>query len=1072
MSGQLQQAGGQVTNKAAKWVPIFMERFFSGQVTNRSTLSDIISDQPTLRYYGGNPECLTSDSLNVEITNQLSLARRPGFSLLDAATYPAPPSRAFSFQIPGGALQLLVDTTAADGSGGLYLDNRDGSKTLLFTKPAGSGQGYFLAVGSVGYYNYSGGAGFKYTPQNTNGTTWNWGVVAPIKQPTVTEQPSGSAAATWVQTTEWSSMGLVGPDPNGNIQFLISVNASGSNSTQFGTTGNGEPAWNQTPGGTTPDNTVTWQNAGPCVEWTPNTEYGNGVGGTLANPSLIYDPASQSVYIQSSGSLCLSGGKRPNFTGIFGSKITDGNAPNACVWICLGQPKGGQSWSAVSGQVVPTVGTVSNNDSASMIFEPVLPAQIGTQPTCFGQAAITGGTAGGSGAQPPWNTTVGGTTNDGDNIWCNLGSGTWSAGRQVNAWSAGSNNFTVIKGAAGNYQVCIKTGVTGSAPPIFGTTYGQQSAPDGTALWICVGPSVTWAANTKWYLPPSGFAPPQQGSQPYSSALIVDTNGNIQGVVKSGLSKSGSHPSWNTALNGLTTDGSGNLTWINLGPASANSLSWQNGYTYGYSYKSRAADDFYVTNTPPGLNAPLGAPTGSGTGAVSTASPVFIITGSNSGSVNLIKGLGSIDPGVDTIVIWRSADQTPTGDGSNLLELTEIPNPAPVGGVAQAWSFSDFLPDAASALYPGLNAQIPAPIDDQNDPPPVGFLPQAYWFDRIWGVLGNQVFFSQGPDEVSGGNPNEAFQPSDEFEFLADVVRLVKTSAALICFLTDSIEAIQGGPLTASFSQVSIAPGIGLGNFNGLDVFAGEIFFFANSRELMLMTPNLQLSGAGFAVADRLAEYDPTKAYVAFHTANNDTAFYISNGSTEYRRCNPRQSPFGTAVWSPRATPVNGIQLLQSVETSAGVKQLLIGSTGSNKPILFRDLNNFSDNGEAYEAFGTVGSIVLASSPHFAVMRAIDAIFTNVGDSPEVSVLMNEVEALNGAAFQPLSLEESSPTFLYGDSGVLKPKSYNPLRWYFASNDGVVSRCNFLSVKFDFGTDTVKNEVINFSLTGKLLSEI
>jgi len=54
-------------------------------------------------------------------------------------------------------------------------------------------------------------------------------------------------------------MGLI-VDPNGNTQQMISVNAKGTNSTQLGTTSNGEPAWNQTPGGTTTDNTITWTN--------------------------------------------------------------------------------------------------------------------------------------------------------------------------------------------------------------------------------------------------------------------------------------------------------------------------------------------------------------------------------------------------------------------------------------------------------------------------------------------------------------------------------------------------------------------------------------------------------------------------------------------------------------------------------------------------------------------------------------------------------------------------------------------------------------------------------------------
>src|SRR5262249_33742879 len=150
-------------------------------------------------------------------------------------------------------------------------------------------------------------------------------------------------------------------------------------------------------------------------------------------------------------------------------------------------------------------------------------------------------------------------------------------------------------------------------------------------------------------------------------------------------------------------------------------------------------------------------------------SPVFTITGSNTGAVNTVSGLGSTDPQVDTIVIWRDADG---GGSDNMFELTEIPAPKPIGGVAQPWTFRDFLPDIATNTYPGLNVLIPAPIDDSNDPPPSTFLPMVYNYQRIWGANSQQVNFSGGPDVITG-NPNEAFAPADELPFLAQVVRLV-----------------------------------------------------------------------------------------------------------------------------------------------------------------------------------------------------------------------------------------------------------------------------------------------------------
>src|ERR1019366_5640084 len=103
-----------------------------------------------------------------------------------------------------------------------------------------------------------------------------------------------------------------------------------------------------------------------------------------------------------------------------------------------------------------------------------------------------------------------------------------------------------------------------------------------------------------------------------------------------------------------------------------------------------------------------------------TSSPQFVIIGANAGAINTISGIGSTDPQVDTIVIWRTLD-----GGSYLYELTEIPAPPPIGGIAQPWSFQDYQLDAV------VDELIPAPIDHQNDPPPAGFLPMAYHFERI-----------------------------------------------------------------------------------------------------------------------------------------------------------------------------------------------------------------------------------------------------------------------------------------------------------------------------------------------------
>ena len=64
------QAGAQ-PQKQPKFVPLFIDRAFTGIYTQRSALHDP-SDLATSRFYGGRPDALWQGS-NVELSNRLTL---------------------------------------------------------------------------------------------------------------------------------------------------------------------------------------------------------------------------------------------------------------------------------------------------------------------------------------------------------------------------------------------------------------------------------------------------------------------------------------------------------------------------------------------------------------------------------------------------------------------------------------------------------------------------------------------------------------------------------------------------------------------------------------------------------------------------------------------------------------------------------------------------------------------------------------------------------------------------------------------------------------------------------------
>jgi hypothetical protein len=736
------------------------------------------------------------------------------------------------------------------------------------------------------------------------------------------------------------------------------------------------------------------------------------------------------------------------------------------------------------------------------------------------------------------------TTPDGDLSWINLGSSVWAPATSYAGWSSPTNHSfsCVVEPTTSTLWVCITTGISGGTTPwgvgppqtiwvanavvpanttivdsngnkqftsaggtsksgghpVWATTVGSTTTDnsvtwvmtgpgygftvnDGTAIWSCVGSSTnaTWTSNQVYYLPKIGFSPPTSSSA-YGGAAVIDTNNDEEFVISTGVS-GGSAPSW--SADGLTTTDN-TVTWFNNGDAPSNFFSWTKGHVYAYSYKARSLTDFYSVNVtgtntppvPPGLSNPLPPPTGSETGLITTASPVFTITGSNAGAVNTITGIGSTDTQFDTIVIWRDADG---GGSGQMFELTEIPMPPPIGGVGQPWTFQDFLPDTPTNLFPGLNPLIPAPIDDSNDPPPSAFLPMVYNFQRIWGALGQNVLFSGGPDVLTG-NPNEAFNPVDSLPFLANVVRLVKTSQGLITFLTDSIELIAGGPSTASFYSVTLAPGTGLASYNALDQFAGEIYFFSSDNRLVLISPSLNMSNSGFPIGDQLANlptsgsldatWNPANVYVSILQNGIDNCLIIADGSTGWYRQNPHQVPGGAQgpepIWSPFATITGGCKMVQTVETSPGIKKLLVGATSGGKKILYRDLTVFTDDSTQYDAFFVMGSIMLVHPGQLAVLRFLEMDFSGASFKPTISYLLDEISGtFNAFTLTP----QFDPPSLYGTT--ITPTSYSPNRYYFAGTNSL-ARCRHLQIKVDFGTTAVGDEIYNLTIFGRLVVEL
>jgi hypothetical protein len=469
-------------------------------------------------------------------------------------------------------------------------------------------------------------------------------------------------------------------------------------------------------------------------------------------------------------------------------------------------------------------------------------------------------------------------------------------------------------------------------------------------------------------------------------------------------------------------------------PTSSGTFSAINGFSYVQAYGNSVSGE--ISNaTVQGIN------TGPFTNAAYVAVPV----------------VASPDTQVDQIHVYRTTD---SGGGSIFYELPNSP-------FANA-TVSPGIHDAAADTALNLNSQ--AATNFQNTPPPANLTALEWFAGRLWGAVGNQLFFSTGPDSLSGLQQSN-WNPVYVFVIPTSVTRLTSLPNGMLIQDLDEILVVRGTS-TTSFTVNSFIRDTGLWNYNASDSDGSNVYMFTADRQFIVVSANgvEEVGPSGVSpIADQLQNVDPTQAYVTAYRSGLDAMIFLLDIANQVLYpYNSRQQ-----AWClPALLKMQHITGAGAMEVQPGVWKYLIGSNGPTglTPLLGqRDLNTFTDLGTPYAPQVVIGTIQEADPGTLTKMENVFLELTSAGSVPTISILPNDqgvtltnpVGSQITGKFIPLINPVPDPP-TYG----AQPINYRSLRYYWLTSPSPEA-VKYVQILIQFIAENEQNEILGLGLSGK-----
>jgi hypothetical protein len=439
---------------------------------------------------------------------------------------------------------------------------------------------------------------------------------------------------------------------------------------------------------------------------------------------------------------------------------------------------------------------------------------------------------------------------------------------------------------------------------------------------------------------------------------------------------------------------------------------------------------------------------------ISNASPPSANTGpfTNAQAVQITL-VASPDPQVNQIHVYRTTD---SGGGSIYLELPTSPYPNANANV-----------DDASV---DINLQVNniAAANLQNTPPPANLVAMEWFAARLWGAVGNLLYFSTGPDSLSGLQQSN-WNPAYVAVVPTTIIRLESTPNGMLVHTVDDCLIVRGTS-TVSFTVNEFMRDLAVRNYNAVDSDGSNFYIFTTDRQFLCLNPS-GMNNIGQEIGDQLLAVDPTQCYVtAYRYGLDSMVFLVDTVNGVIYPWNVNQQ-----CWCLPAILKFTVTACGAIEISPGVWKFIVGTGGENPSLGQRDLNTFTDLGTAYSPQVVVGSIQVADPGTLAKEDLVFLELTNAGNAPtNVAVLPNDGGAtLTNAVGNQITGKFITLVTATGINPEIDPPTYGaqPVNYrsyrYNWLQSAAPAAIKHVQILIQFGNENAQNEILGLGLGGK-----